>query len=269
MRKINDLDLQKWRELSHLNTSSLWQIDRDATWEDKDGFLGRCVLQIPLQLIERYTRRGEIVLDPFIGTGTTAEACEQLGRRCVGIDLDTKQLSARFQRFQPADVWSPSTEPFFLEGDSADAAMRDDVEFWMRFQYGHAQVHFLLLHPPYWNIVRFSQDRRDLSNFQTLAGFLEALRVTLTWTWELLAPGRWAAVVVGDLYQQGRYLPLSHQVFALMEETGYTPKGIVTKNITGNERGKGYRQNLWRYRALKDGFFTLDTERVLVFQKPP
>jgi site-specific DNA-methyltransferase (adenine-specific) len=53
--------------------------------------------QLPIHLLERLilmsTDPGDIVLDPFVGTGTTAVAAKRLGRRFIGIDIDSKYVN--------------------------------------------------------------------------------------------------------------------------------------------------------------------------------
>ena len=53
--------------------------------------------QLPIHLMERLilmtTDPGDVVLDPFLGTGTTAIAARALGRYCVGIDIDKEYIS--------------------------------------------------------------------------------------------------------------------------------------------------------------------------------
>lgn len=68
------------------NESTLWQIHRDPTKEYQHP------TQKPLELAERAIRnsslRGQIVLDNFLGSGTTLIAAEKLSRRCFGIEID-------------------------------------------------------------------------------------------------------------------------------------------------------------------------------------
>ena len=59
--------------------------------------------QKPLKLIERIvsasSNPGDLVLDPFAGSGSTLVACEKLGRNCVAIEMDDKYIRGIVGRF--------------------------------------------------------------------------------------------------------------------------------------------------------------------------
>lgn len=68
----------------------------------------RHVTEKPLPLINKYmqigSNKGQVVLDPLLGSGTTAVACKQLGRKCIGIDIESKYLDIAIERLrQPGD----------------------------------------------------------------------------------------------------------------------------------------------------------------------
>jgi len=44
-------------------------------------------IELPKTLIDAYTEKGDLIYDPFIGSGTTAMACVELGRRCIGSEI--------------------------------------------------------------------------------------------------------------------------------------------------------------------------------------
>ena len=68
---INDLDLSCWKELDIL-TDDLWLFaSRDKTGKHKNVYHGNFIPQIPYQLISRFKKAGEVVLDAFCGSGTT------------------------------------------------------------------------------------------------------------------------------------------------------------------------------------------------------
>ena len=89
---INDLDLSNWKELDIL-TDDLWLFaNRDKSGKHKNVYHGNFIPQIPYQLISRFTKAGEVVLDVFCGSGTTLYECEKLGRKFIGLDLNPQIL---------------------------------------------------------------------------------------------------------------------------------------------------------------------------------
>jgi len=91
--KINDLNLNRWKEYDDILTDSLWIFDkRDTSGAHKSGYWGNFIPQIPNQFLRRYTKKGEWVLDPFLGSGTTLIECKRLGRNGVGVELN-KQVT--------------------------------------------------------------------------------------------------------------------------------------------------------------------------------
>lgn len=84
------------RKIKDRTQTTVWEIDREGNY--------RHPTQKPVALFSRALRnstiRGERVLDPFIGSGTTIIACEQLGRRCYGIELEPKYVDVAVQRWE-------------------------------------------------------------------------------------------------------------------------------------------------------------------------
>ena len=57
---------------------------------------------LPSEYIQAMTDKGDIVIEPFCGSGTTLIACEQLGRKCYGMELEPKYVDviiARWEQF--------------------------------------------------------------------------------------------------------------------------------------------------------------------------
>lgn len=63
--------------------------------KDKDGLINPTEKPVRLMeiLIRNSSKEGDIVLDPFVGSGTTARACVNLGRKYIGIDIDERQVN--------------------------------------------------------------------------------------------------------------------------------------------------------------------------------
>lgn len=78
--KFNDLDIEQWKK-TDINVDSLWMIsERKKEGKHSNSYHGNFIPQIPYQLIKRYTKRQETVLDLFLGSGTTLFECENLQR---------------------------------------------------------------------------------------------------------------------------------------------------------------------------------------------
>src|SRR5215831_18305986 len=87
--KLNDINLHRWKEHSEIVTDSLWVMPkRDSGGAHLAWYWGNFVPQIPHQLILRYTKKGDWVLDPFVGSGTTLIECRRLGRNGIGVELN-------------------------------------------------------------------------------------------------------------------------------------------------------------------------------------
>jgi len=261
----SDIDLARWREYDHVWTDSLWLIaSRDRTGGHQLDYHGNFVPQIATQAFLRYTKKDDIVIDLFLGSGTSAIEAVRLGRRLVGVELRS-DLVGRVRSKLPAELLDSRIR--VLCGDSGSATVGAEVQRALR-EMGAERAQLVLLHPPYHDIIRFSADPNDLSTALDVDVFLDRFETIARRGYELLEPGRFAVLVIGDKYASGQLVPLGFYCLERMQRIGFRTKGIVVKNITGNERGKGRASNLWRYRALAGGYFVFRHEYIIVLRKP-
>lgn len=264
----SDIDLNRWQEYDHVWTNSLWLIEsRDRTGGHRLDYHGNFVPQIATQAYLRYTREDDIVLDLFLGSGTSAIEAVRLNRRLVGVELKPELVAYVRSKISSTAPALLDDRIHILRGDStsgeAAAHVRETLE-----AMGAEYAQLLILHPPYHSIIRFSDDPADLSNAPSLDDFLALFETVAGHGFGLLEPGRFAVLVIGDEYTKGELIPLGFYCLERMQRLGFRTKAIVVKNITGNERGKGRDTNLWRYRALAGGYYIFKHEYVVIFQKP-
>ena len=191
--KINDINLNRWKEYDDLLTDSLWILDkRDKTGAHSAGYWGNFIPQIPNQFLRRYTKNGEWVLDPFLGSGTTLIECRRLERNGIGIELqpEVAKLAGKILRKEknPSNVTAE-----IIKGDSTVLNFKDELK-----KYKCGSVQFIIMHPPYWDIIKFSRKKNDLSNAKTVNEFLKMFGKVIDNTYPVLEEGRYAAVVIGD-----------------------------------------------------------------------
>jgi 16S rRNA G966 N2-methylase RsmD len=266
-----DLDLNQWRDYEDILTDSLWIMNsRDKQGGHALEYHGNCIPQILNQMIRRFTRPGEMVLDLFMGSGTTAIEALNLGRSCLGLELNPLMVQKVNQNLAQLREQSNGSVQLYhqvLAGDSSCAMSRQLIR--KQLKAWHKQkVDFLFLHPPYDDIIRFSESQADLSNQKSTDDFIKSFAQVVKTGATFLDTGRFAALTIGDKYQQGQWIPLGFMCMQAMIQQGFILKSIIVKNITGNEKGKGKTSNLWRYRALAGGFYVFKHEYVMLFQKP-
>ena len=262
----NDIDLSRWKEYPDVLTDSLWMMAARARGEGHQlEYHGNYIPQIATQTFLRYSKAGDVILDLFLGCGTSAIEAVRLNRRCIGVELKFDLVEYVSGRLADA---VQAGEARLLVGDSTLEATRDAVRDEMQTAWGCSHADLLVLHPPYADIIRFSDHPADLSNRETTEAFLAAFTQVACHGYELLKPGRFAVVIIGDKYARSELVPLGFYCLQAMNSVGFRTKSIVVKNIEGNEVGKGKSSNLWRYRALRGGFYIFKHEYVLIFQKP-
>jgi 16S rRNA G966 N2-methylase RsmD len=263
--RFSDIDVSRWKEYDDVLTDSLWLFDaRGRGNGHANTYHGNYIPQIATQVLTRYSRGGEVVVDLFLGSGTTAIEAAALGRRSIGVELQGRVAAG--VRAKLRGVAAPGTAAV-ITADSASESAREKVRTRLH-AWGEEHAQLVVLHPPYDDIIRFSDAPADLSNCDSTDDFLERFGRVARNAFALLEPGRFAVLVIGDKYAGGELVPLGFRCMERMTDAGFKTKSIVVKNIEGNERGKGRTQNLWRYRALKGGFYIFKHEYVMVFFKP-
>lgn len=259
--KINDLNLNRWKEYEDILTDSLWILDkRDNSGAHNASYWGNFIPQIPNQFFRRYTKQGEWVLDPFLGSGTTLIECKRLGRNGIGVELSPEVVTIANKNIDSEEnKFNVKTE--VINADSTTLDFKQELR-----KRNINSVQFLIMHPPYWDIIKFSKNSKDLSNAKSIEDFLNLFGKVVDNTYEVLETGRYFAVVIGDKYSQGEWIPLGFYTMNEVLKRGYTLKSIIVKNFE-ETKGKMNQKELWRYRALVGGFYIFKHEYIFLFKK--
>ncbi len=261
--KINDINLYRWKEYQDIITDSLWIINRrDSSGAHNAGYWGNFIPQIPNQFIRRYTKRDEWVLDTFLGSGTTLIECKRLGRNGIGIELQSEVAQLAKNNVQ-------NETNLFTKNVQAEIVIADSIELdypQTLNTFGIESVQFVIMHPPYWDIIKFSEDPRDLSNSTDIEAFLEKMSLLAVKVNNILDKDRYCALVIGDKYSKGEWIPLGFYTMQEFLKNGFTLKSTIIKNFE-ETKGKKNAQELWRYRALVGGFYIFKHEYIFLFKK--
>jgi DNA modification methylase len=226
-RKLNDLTAKEWVKA----TRSWFACDgsrRDIT-PDIEMHPASFPPEVPERFVRLFTHEGEVVLDPFVGSGGTLVACLRTGRRGIGIELSERYAEATRRRLRQEQAPLGAREQRVI---CADAARLEEL--------GLGPVDYVITSPPYWDMLRhsrghaesthkqrkasgldvaYSEDERDLGNIGEYEAYLEALAAILKQAAERLKPGKYATVIVQNIRTpDGDMAPLAWDVAARLRE---------------------------------------------------
>lgn len=252
--------------MQDINVDSLWLISsRDKTGKHKNIYHGNFIPQIPNQLIRMYTNEEDLVLEPFAGSGTTLFECEKLNRKYIGFDINPNMINYIYDQmgldFNKNNFYLKEEDS--LSGEKIDKSLE---EAFKKFNNFSKKVDFILMHPPYMDIIKFTDNKNDLSNEEDLEKFLDKFKIICENFLKFLKKDKYFAIVIGDVYKKSEVIPLSFYVMDMIKKNfNCLMKGIIIKNIEGN-KGKLGSGGLWRYRAMRGGFYIFKHEYIFVFK---
>ncbi len=238
-----------------LETNTVWSFPNRGTWATHEGdYRGNWSPHVPRNLILRYSRPGELVLDQMMGSGTTLIECRILGRNSIGVDINPDAVMLARSRIdfqvQLNSSSMPATRTFI--GDARDLSSISDQS-----------VHLIATHPPYANIIDYSagQIEGDISSIRDFDSYISAMRAVAKECFRILKPARHCAILVGDTRRRKHYVPLSARVLEAFLEVGF----ILREEIIKIQWNVESSRSLWNP-AVCD-YFKIAHEHLFVFRK--
>lgn len=226
--QLNDLTGKEWLLL----TKSFWVSEKCA--DDKAAFEHPAPFLIKdiEKLISFFTKKGMRVLDPFMGSGTTAIAAYNLGRLGIGMDLSEEYKNLALKRFKAKGM---SLDDFIYQiGDSTKDLKKFET------------VDYIVTSPPYHNILKnkskgirndnshkgfrngsrqgveyYSDMPNDLGNQETYSEFLTLLSSVMKNCYTILAEKKYCTIIMSDFTVDKKEVCVQSDIVKLMEKIGF------------------------------------------------
>ena len=197
------------------------------------GFEGATPSYIIWNLLERYTKPNDLVVDPMCGSGTTLDVAPELERRALGYDLAPVRK----------DIFRADARRLPLEEEKAD---------------------FVFIDPPYSNHIRYSGLPECIGELSARGEeYFTAMRDVIRETHRTLRPDRYMALYVSDSFEKGKpFSPIGFRLFSIMQEF-FTPIDIIAvqrRNVKLTKRN-------WRRAAIEHNYYLRGFHYLLIMYR--
>ncbi len=231
---LNCLDAKEWMK----SQIGVWQFSYSSK-DIRDKSLHPATFPVALarRVIELFTHSGQLVLDPFVGSGTTLVAAQELGRNAVGFDLKPEYVELARSRLADSDP-----------GGARQLAICDDA----RSISGHLDpetVSLIFTSPPYANLLnrkrknksrrgdlrrneqylqveQYSQDPRDLGVLE-LKAYAEEMASIFRTLVPLLRPRAHCVINVPDMWWEDQRITIHVALIERLRAVGYELRNII------------------------------------------
>jgi len=205
-------------------TTTLWDYPSQHYGMGSQGakeYKGATPSYVIWNLLQRYTRENDVVVDPMCGSGTTLDVCKDLNRKGLGFDL------APFRE----DITAADARCLPLKSESVD---------------------FLFVDPPYSTHLKYSGHPKCIGELDARTPeYYEAMDKVLEESYRVLKNRRYLGLYVSDSFKKGKpFVPIGFDLFQLMRKR-FKPIDIIA--VTRHNRTM--KRNHWHTAALEGNFF--------------
>ncbi len=175
-----------------LQPTTLWEYpsqDYGEQQQGRAGFKGATPSYIIWNLLQRYTKPKDLVIDPCAGSGTTLDVARDLDRRALGYDLAPTRK----------DIFRVDARKLPLEDAKAD---------------------FVFIDPPYSTHIDYSDDPRCIGKLDAAGPkYYQAMEQVIREIHRVLKSGRHMALYVSDSFVKGKgFFPIGFELFGILRK---------------------------------------------------
>ena len=234
-----------------LEMTTHWSFPKRGGWATHDAkWRGNWSPYIPRNILLRYSKENDLVLDQFVGGGTTLVEAKLLNRNIIGVDVNDIALE-RCKEKTNFEHEGANGKIYLRKGDARNLDFIPDKS-----------IDLICTHPPYADIIKYSEDiKEDLSRLK-VKDFLEEMKKVAAESYRVLKSDKFCAVLMGDTRQKGHMIPMAFDVMKDFQDAGFKLKELIIKE-QHNCRATGY----WKTNSVKYNFLLIAHEYLFIFKK--
>ena len=227
-------------------STTIWSFKDRGDWATHKGdYPGNCSPYVVKNLLIKYSNKNDIVLDQFVGSGTTMIESLLLNRKTIGIDINDKALNITKSRIK--DIGGKYK---LIKGDATKLTLKSK------------SIDFICTHPPYMDIIKYSNGIRGDISLLSGEEFYNSIKLVAKESFRVLKEKCYCAILIGDVRKNGLIVPVGFNVMELFLNEGFLLKEIIIK-----EQHNCKSTDKWIEIAKKRNFLLIQHEYIFVFQK--
>ncbi len=252
-------DVRIWEPINFtLEKTTVWSFPNRGDWATHTNeYRGNWSPYVPRNIILQYSSKGDTILDPFVGGGTTLIECWLLGRNGIGVDISPHAINLTKQLLKKMKEEAKKTK--FLLPNVKITVKKSDARN-LRFIEDES-IDLICTHPPYGNSLKYTiRESRDLSNIKNINEFYKELSKAGKEMFRVLKPNKYCALLIGDIRKNGKFIPLGFKTFEIFQKIGFQIEEIIIKQQYNDRSTMFYKNNKLKYR--------ISHEYLFIFKKP-
>jgi DNA modification methylase len=219
-----------------IESTTLWDFPKQSYGKTPKGnnkYAGVTPAFIIYNMVSRYTKPGDVVLDPMAGSGTTIDVCKEEGRRFIAYDI-------------------VSTRPDIKQNDARKLPLEDN------------SIDMIFIDSPYGDNIKYN-DHQD--NFGVISAedekFYDELEKTMAESYRVLKPGKVIGWLIGDQWVKKKFTPVGFKIYHRLSKYFDT-----VDVITVTRKNQSSNTGVWHYRAVKWNFYLRGFKYLFIMKKP-
>jgi len=225
----------KCAEPMEIESTTLWDFPQQSygvTRKGDNNFNGVTPAALIWNLLQRYTKVGDLVVDPMCGSGTTIDVAIEENRRVIGFDLAPKR----------ADIIKADARSIPIQANSADLVFVD---------------------PPYSDNIKYSEHPSCLGKISCeTSEYFDELDKVACEVYRVLKSNKITAWLIGDQWRGGKFVPTGFKLFVKLS-LHFQPVDVICV-VRHNQRSN---TPLWHHRARKFNFYLRGFKYLFIMRK--
>jgi len=216
--------------------TTLWDYPSQHYGKEMQGsqfYQGATPSYIIWNLLMRYTRENDLIVDPMCGSGTTIDVCKDLGRRVMGFDIS----------------------PFRKDIQKADARA---------LPMASEQADFVFVDPPYSDHLQYSKEKECIGRIKAEDPlYFEEMEKVIKEIDRILKPRRYLGLYICDSFKKKKgFIPIGFKLFEIL--CRYFKSADIISVVRHN---KSLKRGNWKKAALEGNFFLRGFNYLFIMKK--